>query len=101
MRLAPGWRRRNAVALVLAVISAMSLGFIQARQAGALDAGGLSFEVLDSLVQDFALRSRTPESYLQASAGQLRSLPDPRGLCWRPSAQDHPLTRPPLVRMAT
>jgi len=78
MRLSPGWRRRNAVALVLAVISAMSLGFIQVRQAGAFDAAGLSFEPLDSLVQDFALRSRTPESYLQASAGQTRSLPDPR-----------------------
>src|ERR1700716_3369424 len=78
MRLAPGWCRRNVVALALAVISAPSFGIIQARQAGARDAGGLSFEPLDSLVQDFALRSRTPESYLQTSAGQLRSLPDPR-----------------------
>src|SRR6266849_6616130 len=78
MRLAPGWRRRNVVALAVAIISATSFGTVQARQAGTLDAGWLSFEVLDSLVQDFALRSRTPESYLQASAGQLRSLPDPR-----------------------
>src|SRR5258708_32523628 len=78
MRLAPGWRRRNAVALAFAIVSAMSFGIIQARQAGAIDADGLSFEPLDSLVQDFALRSRPPESYLQASDGQLRSLPDPR-----------------------
>jgi adenylate cyclase len=37
-----------------------------------------TFEPVDSVVQDLALQSRTPESYLNATAGQLQPRADPR-----------------------
>jgi adenylate cyclase len=63
--------RRNAVALVLALTSAAVLAVVQATQAGSLYLGTGAvgtLQALDSAVHDLALRSRTPESYLNATS---------------------------------
>src|SRR5260370_25811306 len=79
MRFPSGWRRRNAVAAALAFTSAALFGTLQFLHAPTFDSGlGSALQALDSVVQDLALESRSPESYLQSTSAQLPVRQDPR-----------------------
>lgn len=79
MRVASGWRRRNGVALALAFMSAALFATLQVYKSGPVNTGtGPALTALDSAIQDLALESRSPESYLGAGVGQVHTVQDPR-----------------------